>query len=314
MSSQHLKEVKSQSMEEKTSKALNGTMEISKGDTNDGLNIATKVRKNVLANNDEPGLYHLDKKVKVRHAPILSLDTHSNNTNSADLDMMNSSIYSTHSKAAEISQYSQSSMSPEKHSAKILQSSQSSMSPEKHSAKISQSSQSSMSPEKHSAKILQSSQSSMSPEKYSAGRQLTTRPTEYFNNTLQDISDSGTSEDESPNPPVSETFHARYRKSGSDLMTLHMFTGKMNGKKPKYEPVYIRNDCGKLLKLVPIPSGHWQYLELKKLTEEEEAEGLELFKAEVVLQSSEPKKARGRRTLADFGLPETKSRGGWGWL
>lgn len=82
-------------------------------------------------------------------------------------------------------------------------------------------------------------------------------------------------------------------------------------------PVYKRNNFGKLLKLMERWSGHWEYMELKKLTEEELDAGLKTLekpKAEVVLQSSEPKKAVGRRKLADFSLRETKSNGDRDWL
>lgn len=92
-----------------------------------------------------------------------------------------------------------------------------------------------------------------------------------------------------------------------------MFTGAINGKRPIYVPVYKRNDDGKLLKLVKSRSGYWEYTELKELTEGETAEGLKISKepkAEVVLQSSESKKAAGHRTLADLILPETKPKGG----
>lgn len=286
------------------------------------------------ANSDKPRLYHLDKKAKVRHAPVLSFDTHSNNTNSVDSNMTNSSIYSKDSEAADILQSSQSSMSSKKHSpeslqfsqssifpeihpAETLQSPQSSMSSKKHSAEILQSSQSSIFPEKDQAEMLQSPQSSMTSETYSAGRQPTTTPNEYSAKILADSSDYWPSEDESPGPPDSGTFHAPFRNSGPDLMTLHIFTGKMNGEKPIYVPVYTRNDRGKLFKLVQLESGDWKYLEMKMVTEDEEAGGLNLFKIEVVLQSSKPKKpkkAGSRRTLADFGLPETKPQGGWGWL
>ena len=285
MSPQHLKKVTSQGMEKKIPEALDGTTKTSKGD------IMIGSFENMSVNSDEPRLYHLDKKVKVKHASVLSLDTYSNNTNSADSHMTNSSIYSKDLKAGDTSQLS---ISSKKHSAEILQSSQSSMFPEKHPAKVSQ-----------------SPRSSMTPENYLAGP--TTSPKEYSAETLADSSDHWLSEDESPGPPESETFHAPYRNSGPDLMTLHIFTGEMNGEKPIYVPVYRRNNRGKLFKLVQIQSGDWKYLKMKKLTDEE-AEGLELSKAEVVVQSSKPKKAGGCRTLADFGLPETKRQGGWGWL
>ncbi|CAD6568728.1 MAG: hypothetical protein ASARMPREDX12_001814 [Alectoria sarmentosa] len=168
-----------------------------------------------------------------------------------------------------------------------------------------------------SAQILQSSRSGI-PEKHSARHQNTSIPKGYSARMLHGISDYGTSDDESPSPSASVTYHAKYRSCGPNLRTLHMFTGMMRGKTPIYMPVYKRNNAGKMLKLVKSWSGRWEYVELKTLTEEEEEEeedeGFKIFKAEVVLESPEPKKAVGRRTLAEFGLPETKRQGGWGWL
>ena len=251
-------------MEETTSEALDGTVNTSNGNLNGGLDNVSD-SKNMSPNGNELGSYHLDKKAKVTHERISSFEASSNNTSSADSDMMNSSTCSSDCEAA---------------------------------------------------KILPSLQSSMCSEEGSVGRQFSTPPNEYFSKMLDDISEYGTSEDESPSPSASVAFHARYRKSGPSLMTLHIFTGQMNGNKPVYVPVYKRSDSGKLLKLLKDWSGRWEYVEPEKW-EEEEAEELKVFekpKAEVVLQSSAPKKAVGRRTLADFGLPETKQTGGWGWL
>ena len=169
------------------------------------------------------------------------------------------------------------------------------------------------------ANIPQSSYSSTSPEKGSSGHQIATAPEAHSAQTPQGLSDYyKTSDNESPSPPTSAKSHAKYRKSGPSLMTLHMFTGGFRGKRPAYVPVYKRDSDGKLFKLVKDWSGRWEYTELDQLTEQEAEEGLKLLeepKAEVKLQESEPEKTVGRRrTLADFGLPETKPQGGWGWL
>ena len=163
------------------------------------------------------------------------------------------------------------------------------------------------------AKILQSSPSQVYSEEDSAELQTITAPEENSVEKGRSISCYGTSDDESPSPPALATVPSRYRNSGPHLRTIHMFTGAINGKRPIYVPVYKRNDDGKLLKLVKSRSGYWEYTELKELTEGETAEGLKISKepkAEVVLQSSESKKAAGHRTLADLILPETKPKGG----
>ncbi|CAF9918186.1 MAG: hypothetical protein ALECFALPRED_000582 [Alectoria fallacina] len=254
------------------SETLDGITNTSEGALNGGLKTVLNP-EDTSNNNDESGLYHLHKKTKVMHAPVSSLNASSNNTNSVDSTLANSSIYSRDSK---------------------------------------------------SAKILQSSRAGICPEKHSARHQNNSVPKEYSAKMLYGFSDYGTSDDESPNPSASVTYHARYRSWGPNLMTLHKFTGKMRGKTPIYVPVYKRNNDGKLLKLVNSWSGRWEYIELKTLTEEEGEEeeeeegegeeGLKIFKARVVLESPETKKAVGCRTLADFGLPETKRQGGWGWL
>ena len=253
-------------MEQTTSEALDGTVNTSNSNLNGGLDNVSD-SNNMSPNGDELSSYHLDKKAKVTHARISSFEASSNNTSSADSDMMNSSMCSSDFEAA---------------------------------------------------KILQSLQSSMCPEEASVGRQISTPPNEHFPKMLDGISEYGTSVDDSPSPPASVAFHARYRNSDPSLMTLHIFTGQMNGNKPVYVPVYKRSDSGKLLKLLKNWSGRWEYIEPENWEEEEEeAEELEIFekpKAEVVLQSSALKKTVGRRTLADFGLPETKKTGGWGWL
>lgn len=166
-------------------------------------------------------------------------------------------------------------------------------------------------------KILQLSQSGMCPEVSSTGRQTTIASRGSSAETVRGIPGYGTPNDDTLSPRPSEMHHAKFRRASPDLMTLHRFTGVMNGQKPVYVPVYKRNSFGRLLKLVKDWEGRWKYIKLETLTDDEVEEGLKILvkpKAEVVLQSSEPKKVVGRRTLADFGLPETNSKGGWGWL
>lgn len=116
-----------------------------------------------------------------------------------------------------------------------------------------------------------------------------------------------------PSSPEPEPFYARYRKSGPGLITLHLFTGQTKGKTPVYVPVYERDDSGKLFRLAKKQSGHWQYVELKSLSEEEIEGGLKLWinpKGGKVLKTSEIEESVGRRTLADLRLRETKLKGG----
>ncbi len=161
-----------------------------------------------------------------------------------------------------------------------------------------------------------SPQSRMSPERLSADHQAPYALEEDdLSNITSSISDYEISDDESQSTPAPETYHAKYRKSGPDLMTLHMFTGTFTGNRPRYVPVYKRDESGKLMKLGEDGSGHWGYTKVVVLSEDEIAGGLKKkYKAEAVLQTSETEKAVGRRTLADFGLPETDPKGGWGWL
>ena len=161
------------------------------------------------------------------------------------------------------------------------------------------------------ANISQSSASHIGPEGLSDAYQPSTASKEDSDNMATDYSDYETSD------TASDVYHTRYRQSGPDLMTLHVPTGEMNGKRHVYLPVYQRDSSGKLLKLMRSKSRGWAYKELKTMTEEEVQGGLKKMvkpKAEVVLQDAKPKKSVGRRTLADFSLPETKSKGGWGWL
>ena len=166
------------------------------------------------------------------------------------------------------------------------------------------------------AENLQPSPSGTYPDEFSAGRQNITEPEDFLINMLRGISDYAGSEDESTSSPESEPFYSNFRNSGPDLITLHMYTGIVDGKTPVYAPVYKRNEVGRLLKLVQDYSGRWEYVELEKLSEEEVEGRLKLLvkpvkpKAETVSKSSETKKALRRRALADFGLPETQSKGG----
>ena len=216
---------------------------------------------NTSTNSEQSGFGHLDKTTKVVEHPVSAFEGSSNNsTNSADLDVLDSSIYSDDSLAANISQ---------------------------------------------------SSASHIGPEGFSGAYQTSTASKEESDNTIMDNSDYETS-DTAP-----DVYHTRYRKSGPDLMTLHIPTGEMNGKRYVYMPVYQRDSGGKLLKLMESESGSCAYEELKMMTEEEVQGGLKKMvkpKAEVVLQNVKPKESVGRRTLADFSLPETSAKGGWGWL
>ena len=163
------------------------------------------------------------------------------------------------------------------------------------------------------AENVQPSPSRAYSEEVSARRPNTTKPEEYLFNMLRGISDYAASEDESLSSPESEPFYSHFRNSGPDLITLHMYTGNVDGKTPMYVPVYKRNEVGRLLKLVRNWSGRWEYVELKKLSDEEIEGRLKLMvkpTGETVSKVSETKKALRRRALADFGLPETQSKGG----
>ncbi len=111
------------------------------------------------------------------------------------------------------------------------------------------------------AQYLQFLQASMRPKEDSVGNQNTTPRQERLSDLLHDISDCETPDDESPSSPAAAASYARYRKSSADLMTLHIFSGKMNGNRPEYIPVYTREDSGQLLKLLQDSSGRWRYLE-----------------------------------------------------
>lgn len=161
--------------------------------------------------------------------------------------------------------------------------------------------------------ILQPSRYRMCRELFSYGRRGTTEPNGYSTDMLRGISGYAASEDEPPSSPEPEPFYARYRNTGPDLITLHIFTGKTKGETPIYVPVYKRDDIGHLLKLVRKGSGHWEYVELKRLSEEEIEGELKLWKnpkGEMELKTSGIKKAEVRRTSADLRLRETQSKGG----
>ena len=153
------------------------------------------------------------------------------------------------------------------------------------------------------ANVSQSSASHIGPEELASKEDFDDMATDYSDYEASDT--------------ASDVYHTRYRQSGPDLMTLHYPTGEMNGRRHVYLPVYRRDSDGKLLKLMRSNSQGWAYKELKIMTEEEVQGGLKKMvkpKAKVESQSKEPKKSVGRRTLADFGLSETSSKGGWGWL
>ena len=166
------------------------------------------------------------------------------------------------------------------------------------------------------AENLQPSPSGTYPDEFSAGRQDIAEPEDLLINMLRGISDYAGSEGESTSAPESEPFYSKFRNSGPDLITLHMFIGIVDGKRAVYAPVYKRNELGMLLKLVQDRSGRWAYVELEKLSEEEVEGRLKLLvrpvqpKAETVSKSPEIKMPLRRRALADSGLPETQSKGG----
>lgn len=114
-----------------------------------------------------------------------------------------------------------------------------------------------------------SSQSTQSPERGLIGHQTAASPQRNSAQMLYSLSDHEATDNESPSPHPSTTFHGKYRKSGPSLMTLHMFTGGFRGERAVYVPVYKRNSGGKLMKLGKDRSGCWEYRELKKLTEQE---------------------------------------------
>ena len=139
-----------------------------------------------------------------------------------------------------------------------------------------------------SAKILQSSPSRRSEARSSNRDQATFSSNERSARTAQNTSDHEVSDRRSQSPPALRAFHAKYRNSGSSLMTLHMFTNRMRGTRPVYVPVYKRNSLGMLLKLKKNRHGRWRYIEWEHLEEDEIDRGLKVLEnpeAEVVSQS-----------------------------
>lgn len=163
------------------------------------------------------------------------------------------------------------------------------------------------------AEISQLSRYRTYRELFSYGRRGTAESKGYSTDMLRGISYYAAFEDGLPSSPEPEPFYARYRKSGPDLITLHIFTGETKGKTPIYVPVYKRDEIGQLFKLMGKRSGHWEYMELKRLSEEEIEGGLKLWKnpkEERELKTSGINNAVGRRTPADLRLRETQLKGG----
>lgn len=114
---------------------------------------------------------------------------------------------------------------------------------------------------------------------------------------LHDTSDYAESEVYPPISYESENTYSRFRQNGADLMTRHMFSGKMNGKRPIYVPIYKRDKYGYLHRLKRNGKGLWEYVELEKLSESETRARLKLF--------VEPKTKKGYSKLEDSKPPKT---------
>ena len=114
---------------------------------------------------------------------------------------------------------------------------------------------------------------------------------------LQGTSDYADSEDSAPFPPKTKTTHSKFRQCGTDLMTRHMFSGRMNGKRPIYVPMYKRNKFGYLFRLKRNDKGRWEYKEVEKLTESESQARLKRFE--------DPKAKEGHSKLEDSKRPKT---------
>ena len=127
------------------------------------------------------------------------------------------------------------------------------------------------------ANILQFFNSRISAERFPDGGQAIFGPNEDSASMVHNTSDHEASDSESQSHPALRTSHAKYRNSGSSLMTLHMFTGEMKGTRAVYVPVYKRNSFGKLLKLVQDLNGKWKYIEWEQLLEEEIDGGLQIL-------------------------------------
>ena len=122
-------------------------------------------------------------------------------------------------------------------------------------------------------------------------------PRESSINMLHGTSDYGDIEDEPPTSPVSEKSYSKFRQRGADLMTRHMFSGRMNGERPIYIPMYKRDDYGYLLKLRRNNKGKWGYVKLEKLSQNEKQARLKLFE--------DPKAKRGYPKPENSKRPET---------
>ena len=94
---------------------------------------------------------------------------------------------------------------------------------------------------------------------------------------LHGTSDYTESEYKSPTPPEPEKSYSQFRQCSADLMTRHIFSGRMNGKRPVYVPMYERDKYGNLFKLKRDEKGKWEYMQLEKLSESESQARLKLF-------------------------------------
>ena len=80
-------------------------------------------------------------------------------------------------------------------------------------------------------------------------------------------------------------------------MTRHMFSGRMNGKRPVYVPIYKRDKHGHLSKLKRDSKGKWEYVRLEALSNSESQARLKLFE--------DPKAKKGIPKLEDSKRPKT---------
>ena len=115
-------------------------------------------------------------------------------------------------------------------------------------------------------------------------------------NMVRGTSDYADSGDKPPTSPESENSYSKFRQNG-DLMTRHMFSGKMNGKRPVYIPIYKRDKSGHLFRLKKNKKGVWEYVKLEKLSASERQESLKLFE--------DPKAKKGYPKLEDSKRPKT---------
>ena len=122
------------------------------------------------------------------------------------------------------------------------------------------------------------------------------RRSESLINMLHSTSDYAEPEDYPSMSYESENTYSKFRQNGPDLMTRHMFSGRMNGKRPIYVPIYKRDEDGYLTRLRMNDKGHWEYVEVQKLSESESEGRLKLF--------VEPKTKKGHSKLEDSKRPE----------